>query len=67
MYKVHVRDVMKFLKEDVHVLVNSESKLEQLYYGTIKNVPYSISDMVVKSQCFDIESDEPMIAILVYG
>lgn len=66
MYKVHVREFMNLFKEDVRVLVNNESNLEQLYYGTVKEIPQALYDKEVKSQCFDFEGDEPLIAILVH-
>ena len=66
MYKVHVREFMNLFKEDVRVLVNNESNLEQLYYGTVKEIPQVLYDKEVKSQCFDFEGDEPLIAILVH-
>lgn len=66
MYKVHVREFMNLFKEDVRVLVNNESNLEQLYYGTVKEIPQALYNKEVKSQCFDFEGDEPLIAILVH-
>lgn len=66
MYKVHVREFTNLFKEDVRVLVNNESNLEQLYYGTVKEIPQALYDKEVKSQCFDFEGDEPLIAILVH-
>lgn len=66
MYEVHVREFMNLFKEDVRVLVNNESNLEQLYYGTVKEIPQALYDKEVKSQCFDFEGDEPLIAILVH-
>ena len=66
MYKVHVREFMNLFKEDVRVLVNNESNLEQLYYGIVKEIPQALYNKEVKSQCFDFEGDEPLIAILVH-
>lgn len=66
MYKVHVREFMNLFKEDVRVLVNNESNLEQLYYGMVKEIPQAFYNKEVKSQCFDFEGDEPLIAILVH-
>lgn len=66
MDKLTVKKFMRIFKEDIHVLINSEQCLSQLYYGAVKAVPETLHNMEVKSYCFDFEGDETLIAILVY-
>lgn len=66
MDKLTVKKFMEIFKEDIHVLINAEPCLSQLYNGAVKDVPEALHNKEVKSQCFDFEGDEPLIAILVY-
>ena len=66
MEKLTVKKFMEIFKEDIHVLINSEPCLSQLYYGAVKDVPEALHNMEVRSKCFDFEGDEALIAILVY-
>ena len=66
MDKLIVKEFMKIFKDDVHVLINAEPCLSQLYNGVVKDVPDALYNMEVKKHCFDFEGDEPLIAILVY-
>lgn len=66
MDKLTVKKFMEIFKEDIHVLINAEPCLSQLYNGVVKEIPQALYDKEVKSQCFDFEGDEPLIAILVH-
>lgn len=66
MDKLTVKKFMEIFKEDIHVLINSEPCLSQLYNGVVKDVPEALYNMEVRSKCFDFEGEEPMIALLVY-
>lgn len=66
MDKLTVKKFMEIFKEDIHVLINAEPCLSQLYYGVVKDVPEALYNMEVKKHCFDFVGEEPMIALLVY-